>query len=287
VTRCRSILSHEERHRSSFWYVVFFQNNGLGANFRKSVIPSTLLNLIFVSRPWKIILLSLSSTEAEYILTWRHGSILIFLTVKEYLTCSINFIHQHINLLSSASATVPQKLQMLWLPKINKMCLYILWSHSQVTRMTFLSTISTNNNRLCGLAVRVPGYTSRGPVFDSLCYKTFREVVGLEWGPLSLMSITEEQLGRNSSGSGLEIWEYGHGDLLRRPRENFYLQKLALTSPTCGSHSVTILRSRTTATEFFLYECITAPAQFSLFCNNSKHFVKSVDCCCQKISDSH
>jgi hypothetical protein len=36
--------------------------------------------------------------------------------------------------------------------------------------------------------------------------------VGLERGPLSLMSTTEELLGRKSSGSGLESREYG-----RRP----------------------------------------------------------------------
>jgi hypothetical protein len=34
-------------------------------------------------------------------------------------------------------------------------------------------------------------------------------------GPLSLVSTTEEQLGRNSSGSGLENREYGRGDPLR------------------------------------------------------------------------
>jgi hypothetical protein len=39
--------------------------------------------------------------------------------------------------------------------------------------------------------------------------------VGLERGPLSLVSRTEELLGRNSLGSGLEIREYGRGDLLR------------------------------------------------------------------------
>jgi hypothetical protein len=38
--------------------------------------------------------------------------------------------------------------------------------------------------------------------------------VGLEWGPLSRVSTTEELLGRNSSGSGLENREYGYGDPL-------------------------------------------------------------------------
>jgi hypothetical protein len=41
--------------------------------------------------------------------------------------------------------------------------------------------------------------------FDSRRYKFFGEVVGLERGPLSLVSTTEELLGRKHSGSGLEI----------------------------------------------------------------------------------
>jgi hypothetical protein len=36
--------------------------------------------------------------------------------------------------------------------------------------------------------------------------------MGLERGPLNLMSTTEELLGRNSSGSGLESQGYGRGD---------------------------------------------------------------------------
>jgi hypothetical protein len=38
---------------------------------------------------------------------------------------------------------------------------------------------------LCGLVVRVPAYRSSGPEFDSQLYRIFREVVGLEQGPLS------------------------------------------------------------------------------------------------------
>jgi hypothetical protein len=40
----------------------------------------------------------------------------------------------------------------------------------------------------------VPGYTSRGPGFDSRRYQIFSEAVGLERGPLSLVSTTEELL---------------------------------------------------------------------------------------------
>jgi hypothetical protein len=60
-------------------------------------------------------------------------------------------------------------------------------------------------DRLCGLVVRVPGYRSRGPGFDSRRYQIFWEVVGLERGPLSLVRIIEELLEWKSSGCGLEI----------------------------------------------------------------------------------
>jgi hypothetical protein len=76
--------------------------------------------------------------------------------------------------------------------------------------------------------------------FYSRRYQIFWEVVGLEQGPLSLVSTTEELLGRKNSGSGLENWEYG----LRNPSRIFYCQKLALTSQTSDGRSVDIVRSR-------------------------------------------
>jgi hypothetical protein len=68
--------------------------------------------------------------------------------------------------------------------------------------------------------------------------------MGLEWALLSLVSTIEELqvLGRKISGLGLENREYGHRDLSYWLRDILYLQKLALTSPTSGSHSVGIVR---------------------------------------------
>jgi hypothetical protein len=71
---------------------------------------------------------------------------------------------------------------------------------------------------------------------------------GLERGPLSLVSTTEELLGRNSSGSGLESREYGSRVSSRWPPA----KKLELTSLTSGGSSVGIVRLRTEATESFL-----------------------------------
>jgi hypothetical protein len=50
-------------------------------------------------------------------------------------------------------------------------------------------------NRLCGLVVRVLGLQIRRPGFDSRHYKN-KKVVGLERGPLSLVSTAEELLDR-------------------------------------------------------------------------------------------
>jgi hypothetical protein len=61
--------------------------------------------------------------------------------------------------------------------------------------------------------VRVPGYRSGGPEFDSRHYK--KKVVSLERGPLRIVSTTEELLGRNNSGSGLESREYDRRDSSR------------------------------------------------------------------------
>jgi hypothetical protein len=49
-------------------------------------------------------------------------------------------------------------------------------------------------DRLCGLVVRVLGYRSGGP--GSIPGTTRKKVVGLERGPLSLVSATEELLDR-------------------------------------------------------------------------------------------
>jgi hypothetical protein len=99
-------------------------------------------------------------------------------------------------------------------------------------------------------------------------YQTFWEVVGLEGGPLSLVSTTEELLGRNSGSSDLENREYSHVDPLRWPRDTLYPQKLALTSSTSGGRPVCIVRLLTMATEFVLFvvgdECYKATVHLLL-----------------------
>jgi hypothetical protein len=88
--------------------------------------------------------------------------------------------------------------------------------------------------------------------FDSRRYQIFWEVVGLEWGPLSLVSTVEELLERKSSSSGLKSQEYGCRDPSRWLRGTFYPQTLTLTSATNCGRSVGIVLSRTQATEFSL-----------------------------------
>jgi hypothetical protein len=77
--------------------------------------------------------------------------------------------------------------------------------------------------------------------------------VGLEWGPVSLVSTTEELLERKNSGSGLEIRQYGRTNQSRRTRGTLQPKTLALTSPTSGGRPVGIVRSRTQVMEFSFF----------------------------------
>jgi hypothetical protein len=140
-------------------------------------------------------------------------------------------------------------------------------------------------DRLCSLVVRIPSYTKEmcflwgtnwiyicyveesRPLlwysnqsywlqiqrsgFDSRRYQIFWEVVGLERGPLILMSTIVELLERKSSGSGLENREYCLRVPSRLSRGAFYPQKLALASATSCGRSVGIVCSLAQATEFF------------------------------------
>jgi hypothetical protein len=81
--------------------------------------------------------------------------------------------------------------------------------------------------------------------------------VGLERGPLSLVSTTEELLVRKNSGSSLENLEYGRRDPSSWPRGNLYPQKLPITLPTIGGRLVGTVRSRTQAIEFSFLVLVT------------------------------
>jgi hypothetical protein len=58
-------------------------------------------------------------------------------------------------------------------------------------------------NHLCGLAVRVPGYRSRGPGTISGATRICEKLVSLQRGPLSLVSAIEELRKRKSRASCL------------------------------------------------------------------------------------
>jgi hypothetical protein len=61
--------------------------------------------------------------------------------------------------------------------------------------------------------------------FDSRRYQIFWEVVGLERGPFSLMSTTEELLGRKHSGSGLENRDYGFRGFVALKTRHYFIRK--------------------------------------------------------------
>jgi hypothetical protein len=78
----------------------------------------------------------------------------------------------------------------------------------------------------------------------------FQEAVFLERGPLSLVSTTEELLGGNSSGFGLEIDNAAVGICCADQAILSVRKKSALTLATSVGHSVGIVRSRIQVTEF-------------------------------------
>jgi hypothetical protein len=59
--------------------------------------------------------------------------------------------------------------------------------------------------------------------------------------------------------------EHGHKDPLCSPFNTLYPQKLALTSPTSGGCSVSIVRSWTKVTEFFFFDRSLAIIRFPFF----------------------
>jgi hypothetical protein len=69
---------------------------------------------------------------------------------------------------------------------------------------TIIYMVMSAHHKFTLEVVRVSGYRSRGPRFDSQRFQIFSEAAGLEWGPLSLVRTTEELLEGKSSGSGLE-----------------------------------------------------------------------------------
>jgi hypothetical protein len=96
----------------------------------------------------------------------------------------------------------------------------------------------------------VLGYRSGGS--GSIPGTTRKKGVGLERGPLSLVSTTEELLDRKVAAP---VWKtentatgINHADHVAPSIR----KKLAITSPTSGGRSVGIVRSRTQTMEFSL-----------------------------------
>jgi hypothetical protein len=67
-------------------------------------------------------------------------------------------------------------------------------THRIVPAAKIISISVRSLDRLCGLVVRVLGYRSGSP--GSIPGTTRKKIVGLERGPLSLVSTTEELLDR-------------------------------------------------------------------------------------------
>jgi hypothetical protein len=114
----------------------------------------------------------------------------------------------------------------------------------------FMILVTRQGFWLLGCSGQSSWLQSQRPGFDSRRYQVFWEVVGLERGPLSLVSTIEELLESKSSCLGLESREYDRSDSSHWPSGTLCSQELAVTSPTSCARWVGVVRSRTQATEF-------------------------------------
>jgi hypothetical protein len=103
---------------------------------------------------------------------------------------------------------------------------------------------------------RVLGYRSGGP--GSIPGTTRnKKVVGLEWGPLSLVSTTEELLDRKVAAPVQNPRIRPQGSVTLTMWHPLSAKKLAITSPTSSGRSVGIVLSRTQTMELFFFLVIS------------------------------
>jgi hypothetical protein len=107
--------------------------------------------------------------------------------------------------------------------------------------------------------------------FDSRRYQICWEVVGLEWGPLSLVGTIEELRERKRCGSSLETRDYGSRDPPRWPRDtplavqvstNFADKRRSLYS-SLAAQSHGVLFSLSFSQNFKEQFTTTLPSRFS------------------------
>jgi hypothetical protein len=96
----------------------------------------------------------------------------------------------------------------------------------------------------------VLGYRTGGP--GSIPGTTRKKIVGLERGPLSLVSTTEELLDRKVAAPVQKTENTAVGNRHADHVAPSIRKKLAITSPTSGGRSIGIVRSRIQAMEFSL-----------------------------------
>jgi hypothetical protein len=100
--------------------------------------------------------------------------------------------------------------------------------------------------------VRVLGYRSGGPGSNPGTIRK-KKALGVERGPLSLVSTTEELLDRKVAAP---VWKIENTAVGIRHADHvapLSAKKLAITSSTSGGCSVGIVRSRTQTMEFFFF----------------------------------
>jgi hypothetical protein len=134
----------------------------------------------------------------------------------------------------------------------------------------YICSCTCVSDLLCCLVVRVPGYRSISPAFDSCRYQIFWEIVALKMSPLSLVSITEELLQWKSSGSGCRKSRPTAVGIRYADHRTSSIRKFGPNFADKRNRLVGIFRLRSEATEFSLRVAILDGIGFEAQWNKSE-----------------
>jgi hypothetical protein len=120
--------------------------------------------------------------------------------IRRFSNCNIHTYMERNVFKTSNECTKQEKADEIHIACVQKWIVHVFIILFENQEWEDIKMLDMGSDRLCGLVTTVPGYRSRDLGFDSRRCQIFWEVVDLERGPLSLVTITEELFEGKSSG---------------------------------------------------------------------------------------